>query len=140
MLTSATGALGAVFDFLLMNPPHWRLYLVFIVARLKPSRFDRSREHPPPPPLRSTATGEYEVETIREHRGTTVRDLEYLVKWLGYNAATWQPPSGKKNSLRMQAPLADAPDAMVTLWQGISFLNVVDAPRRGCCATHRPSR
>jgi len=58
--------------FVLDIPAHWRLHPVFNVARLKPSRVDRNREHPPPPPLRSTATAEYEVESIREHRGTTV--------------------------------------------------------------------
>jgi len=50
--------------FVLDIPAHWRLHPVFNVARLKPSRVDRNREHPPPPPLRSTATVEYEVETI----------------------------------------------------------------------------
>jgi len=62
--------------FVLDIPRHWRLHPVFNVARLKPSKDDRSHEHPPPPPLRSTATVEYEVETIREHRGTTVRGLQ----------------------------------------------------------------
>jgi transposase InsO family protein len=77
--------------FVLNIPTHWHLHPVFNVARLKPSRVDRNREHPPPPPLRSTATAEYEVEAIQEHRGTTVRDLEYLVKWVGYGEATWEP-------------------------------------------------
>jgi len=74
--------------FVLDIPAHWRLHPVFNVARLKPSRVDRNHEHPPPPPLHSTATVKYEVETIREHRGITVRDLEYLVKWVGYSDAT----------------------------------------------------
>jgi hypothetical protein len=85
--------------FVLDIPAHWRLHPVFNVSRLKPSRVDRSREHPSPPPLRSTsATTEYEVETILEHRGTTVRDLEYLVKWVGYTDATWEPLDNLKGS------------------------------------------
>ena len=63
---------------------------MFNISRLKPSKVDRSQEHPPPPPLHSTAAVEYEVEGIREHRGSTVRDLEYLVKMVGYTNATWE--------------------------------------------------
>jgi len=66
--------------FVLDIPVHWRLHPVFNIVCLKLSRVDRTREHLPQPPLRSTATVEYEVESIRDHRGTTVRDLEYLVK------------------------------------------------------------
>jgi len=53
--------------FVLDIPAHWRLHPVFNVTRLKLSKVDKSREHPPPPPLRSTATIEYEVESICEH-------------------------------------------------------------------------
>jgi hypothetical protein len=84
--------------FVLDIPAHWRLHPVFNVSRLKPSRVDKTREHPPPPPLRSTATVEYEVETILEHRGSTVRDLEYLVKWVGYADATWEPLANLRGS------------------------------------------
>jgi len=77
--------------FVLDIPAHWRLHPVFNVARLKLSKVDKTREHPPPPLLRSTATIEYEVESICERRGTTVRDLEYLVKWVGYADPTWEP-------------------------------------------------
>jgi len=84
--------------FLLDIPAHWRLHPVFNVSRLKPSKVDWSREHPPPPPLRSTAAVEYEVEGIQEHRGSTVRDLEYLVKWVGYTNATWEPLANLRGS------------------------------------------
>jgi Chromo (CHRromatin Organisation MOdifier) domain len=79
-------------------PEHWRLHPVFNVSRLKLSKVDRTREHPPPPPLHSTATVEYEVKSICEHRGTTVRDLEYLVKWIGYTEATWEPLENLRGS------------------------------------------
>jgi len=72
-------------------PAHWRLHPVFNVAGFKLSRVDRTREHLPPPPLRSTASVEYEVESIREHRGITVRHLEYLVKWVGYTDTMSKP-------------------------------------------------
>jgi len=75
--------------FVLDIPAHWRLHPVFNVSWLKLSRVDRSGEHPQPPPLLSTAKAvEYEVESILEHRGATVRDLEYLVKWVGYADAS----------------------------------------------------
>jgi len=77
--------------FVLDIPAHWHLHPVFNVVWLKPSRVDRSHEHPPLPPLYFTATVKYEVETIREHRGTIVRDLEYLIKWVGYSDMTWKP-------------------------------------------------
>ena len=84
--------------FILDIPAHWRSHPVFNVARLKLSRVDKTREHPPPPPLHSTATVEYEVESIREHRGTTVRDLEYLVKSVSYVDPTWEPLANLRGS------------------------------------------
>jgi len=96
--------------FLLDIPAHWRLHPVFNVSRLKPSKVDWSQEHPPPPPLRSTAAVEYEVEGIQEHRGSTVRDLEYLVKWVGYTNATWEPLAnltGSSNALLREYHVAN---------------------------------
>jgi len=88
--------------FVLNIPAHWHLHPVFNVARLKLSKVDKTHEHPPPPPLCSTANVEYEVESIYEHRGTKVRDLEYLVKWVGCSDPTWQPLAnlrGRSNEL-----------------------------------------
>jgi len=76
--------------FILDILTHWRLHPVFNVARLKLSKVNRTHDHPPSPPLCSTATVEYEVESIHKHRGTTVRDLHYLVKWVGYLDPTWE--------------------------------------------------
>jgi len=84
--------------FVLDIPAHWRLHLVFNVTCLKLSKVDKTREHPPPPPLRSTATVEYQVELICEHRGSTVRDLEYLVQWVGYADPTWEPLANLRGS------------------------------------------
>ena len=77
---------------------HWRLHPVFNVAGLKLSRVDRIHEHPPPLLLRSTTTVEYKVESICKHRGTTVRDLEYLVQWVGYVDPTWEPLTNLRGS------------------------------------------
>jgi hypothetical protein len=85
--------------FVLDIPTHWRLHPVFYVSRLKLSRVDRSRKHPASPLLRSTTTAtEDEVETILEHRGTTARELECLVKWVGYTDATGEPLDNLKGS------------------------------------------
>jgi len=35
---------------------------------------------------------------IREHRGTTVQDLEYLVKWVGYVDPMWEPLANLRGS------------------------------------------
>ena len=92
--------------FLLDIPTHWRLHPVFNVARLKPSNVDKTREHPSPPPLRSTvaAAAEYEVEGILEHQGTVACDLKNPVKWVGYQDPTWEPlenlKGGSKEILR----------------------------------------
>jgi len=50
--------------FILDIPAYWRLHPVFKVTCLKLSRVDRRREHLPPPWICSTATVEYEVESI----------------------------------------------------------------------------
>jgi len=84
--------------FVLDIPAQWRLHQVFNIVRFKLSKVDKTREHPPPPPLCSTATVKYEVESICEHRGTTVRDLEYEVKWVGYADPMWEPQTNLRGS------------------------------------------
>ena len=113
--------------FVLDIPAHWHLHPVFNVARLKQSRVDRSREHPPPPPVRSTAMVEYEVETIQQHRGTTVRDLEYLVKW---------EVSGKKFCVRTLHTHRKHLDAQGAIRQG--NLRPDNAGQRTCCTERDP--
>ena len=84
--------------FVLNISAQWHLHPVFNITRLKLSKVDKTREHPPPSPLCSTVTVEYEVESICEHRGTTVRDLEYLVKWVSYADPTWEPLANLRGS------------------------------------------
>ena len=57
-----------------------------------PPAFNIQKVPPPPPPELVDDELEYEVESIldsRLHR----RQLQYLVKWVGYQEATWQPES-----------------------------------------------
>ena len=75
-------------------PRAWQVHNTFNVSRFKHCRIDESRTQQPPPPLRSTATGQHwEVEAIRSHKGSTLRDLQYEVKWTGYpeDENTWEP-------------------------------------------------
>jgi len=102
--------------FVLYIPAHWRLHPVFNVARLKLSRVGRSREHPPPPPLCSTVTVEYKVETIQERQGTTVRDLEYFVKWVDYSDATWEPLANLRGSSNELLREYHAANGLRTYW------------------------
>jgi len=75
-------------------PRTWQVHNTLNVARFKHCRIDETRPQQPPPPLRSTAHGQqWEVEAIRAHRGSAVRDLQYEVKWTGYPETenTWEP-------------------------------------------------
>jgi hypothetical protein len=69
----------------------WRLHNVFNVDRFKLDTADPSRPTPPPPPLRSTIHhgDEWEVAAILNQNRTTMRDLEYHLKWVGYEP-TWE--------------------------------------------------
>lgn len=73
-------------------PTHWRIHDVFNVDRFRLDTSDKSRPQQAPPPLRTSArTGsEWEIEELRNHRGTTAKNLEYEVKWLGYKETTWE--------------------------------------------------
>jgi hypothetical protein len=87
-------------------PVSSRAHPVFNISRLRPyqspTQFPR-RPVPRPPPAIETSDGtEYEVEAIvakRVRRGKR----EYLVKWLGYDAAenTWEPEDHLTNSSQL---------------------------------------
>ena len=77
-------------------PRTWnKIHPVFNVVMLKPAiepAFDSQHLPSPPPPVLVDNEEEYEVEEIRDarlHRGK----LQFLVKWVGYPEATWQPES-----------------------------------------------
>ncbi|KAL5512939.1 hypothetical protein ACEPAH_3337 [Sanghuangporus vaninii] len=77
-------------------PRTWRqVHPVFNEVLLKPAvepSFESQQKPPPPPPVLVDDEEEYEVKEIldsRLHRGK----LQFLIKWVGYDEATWQPES-----------------------------------------------
>jgi hypothetical protein len=85
-------------------PPTMRIHDVFHVDHFKPfvpSPESLGRqEAPPPDPEIINGEVEYEVEAILDHR-IRRRKPEFLVKWLGYDAAkdsTWVPLKDMTNS------------------------------------------
>ena len=81
-------------------PSHWRVHDVFNVDRFRLDTSDPGRMQQPPPPLRSTAKkgNEWELQEILQHRGKTMHDLEYEVKWVGYDKTSWEPVDMLKGS------------------------------------------
>jgi Chromo (CHRromatin Organisation MOdifier) domain len=69
-----------------------RIHPVFSVALLDPVATDPlpGQHNPPPPPVIVDNAVEYEIEEILDSK-TTRNTLKYLVKWVGYNAPTWEP-------------------------------------------------
>ncbi|KAL5526824.1 hypothetical protein ACEPAF_8550 [Sanghuangporus sanghuang] len=74
-------------------PKIWKhVHPIFNKVLLKPAvqlSFESQMRPPPPPPIIVDEHEEYEVEEIldsRLHRGK----LQFLVKWVGYEEATWQ--------------------------------------------------
>ncbi|KAL5513317.1 hypothetical protein ACEPAH_3716 [Sanghuangporus vaninii] len=72
-----------------------QVHPVFNEVLLKPAvepSFESQQKPPPPPPVLVDDEEEYEVEEIldsRLHRGK----LQFLIKWVRYDEATWQPES-----------------------------------------------
>ena len=75
-------------------PTSWKkIHPVFNIVMLKPAQepvFESQVIPPPPPPVIVNDEEEYEVEEILDSRFHRNK-LQYLVKWVGYNEATWQP-------------------------------------------------
>ncbi|OCB88298.1 hypothetical protein A7U60_g4500 [Sanghuangporus baumii] len=69
---------------------------ILLKLAVQPS-FESQKKPPLPPPVIIDEQEEYEVEEIlnsRLHRGK----LQFLVKWVGYEEATWQPESDVKDN------------------------------------------
>jgi hypothetical protein len=82
-------------------PRTWQVHNTFNVSRFKHCHIDESRPQQPPPPMRSTAAGQHwEVEAIRSHKGSMLKDLQYEVKWADYSEDenTWEPLCNLKST------------------------------------------
>jgi hypothetical protein len=107
-------------------PPTMRIHDVFHVDRLKPylpspESLGR-RVAPPPDPEIVDGEIEYEVEAILDHR-TKRRKMEFLVKWLGYDAAkdsTWVPFKDMANSPDILRTYCQTHDLLHLLGEGVT--------------------
>ena len=89
-------------------PPHFRIYPVFHVSKLRPyklspSYFSRQQNDRPPPVINSNDQPTWEVEKIVNHRIITKnrkRILQYEVKWKNYPSSenTWELESNMKDN------------------------------------------
>ena len=76
---------------------------VFHISLLEPFHANTfpGRSEPTPPSVKIAGEEEFEVETILDSR-IFCRQLQYLVKWKGYDAegdsATWEPAANFKHS------------------------------------------
>lgn len=81
--------------FRLKLPATYRLHDVFSQRHLTkaiPDTWGRKEVRPPPTLVdHESQTGEFEVESILDHKTTKRGDTSYLIKWVGYPAheATW---------------------------------------------------
>ncbi|RXK38911.1 hypothetical protein M231_03860 [Tremella mesenterica] len=80
-----------------------RIHNVFHVQLLEPYQENTipNRNQPPPPPIEVDGQEEYEVEAILDSKYDKhfKEPRHYLVKWLGYNQSTWEPPSNLQNAM-----------------------------------------
>ncbi|KAH0605690.1 uncharacterized protein H6S33_004912 [Morchella sextelata] len=80
-------------------PRSMKIHLVFHVSLLSPAANDPlpGQKQLPPPPVEIEGQEEWEVEDILDSRKRRGR-FEYLVKYVGYDEASWQPLSDVEHS------------------------------------------
>jgi hypothetical protein len=86
-------------------PSSMKIHPVFNTVRLRPYKADTvpgRKASPPPPPVITGDTPEWEVESIKDSRLRRGK-LEYLVKWKGYphEESTWEPSENLENSSKV---------------------------------------
>lgn len=76
-----------------------KIHPVFHVSLLEPASEDpvEGQTMPPPPPVEIEGNEKREVEEVLDSR-LRYRRLQYLVKWLGYDTAFWQPATDLLNA------------------------------------------
>ena len=86
--------------YCLALPGNMKIYPVFHVNLLEPAaRDDPIPGHvaPEPPPVEIEGSPEWEVLEILDSRRYR-RQLQYLVRWTGYDEPTWQPHYDLENA------------------------------------------
>lgn len=73
-------------------PASMKIHPVFHVSLLDPVNKDPvpGQILPPPPPVEVEGEEEFEIEEVLDSRMSR-RKLQYLIKWRGYDAPTWEP-------------------------------------------------
>ena len=86
----------------LLLPDTVRLHPVFHVSLLEHAATDPfpGQVQPPPPAVIVDGEEEYEVERILDSR-FHYRRFQYLVKWIGYDHATWQPAADLEHAAEL---------------------------------------
>ena len=82
-------------------PFYMRSHPVFNVTALKryfKNEIDGRQTEPPPPITDADGFERFFVEKILSHRRDR-NGLKYLVKWIGYPDATWEPEKFLKNEI-----------------------------------------
>ena len=80
------------FAYELELPRNLRIHPVHYVSLLDPVAEDPlpGQEVTPPPPVKVDGNQEYQVEWVEDSRMYR-NQLQYLVRWTGYNQMTWEP-------------------------------------------------
>ena len=80
------------FAYELDLPASIRIHRVQPVSLLDPVVEDPLEGHvvPPPPPVEVEGEEEYQVSSIEDSR-VYRSQLQYLVRWTGYDSLTWEP-------------------------------------------------
>jgi len=73
-------------------PASIRIHRVQPVSLLDPVSGDplRGQDIPPPPPVEVDGEEEYQVSSVEDSR-VYRNQLQYLVRWMGYDSLTWEP-------------------------------------------------
>lgn len=74
-------------------PKSMKIHPIFHISLLYPAATDPvpGQLQKPPPPVIVDGVEEYEIEEIYNSRMHKQKGLQYLVKWVGENSATWEP-------------------------------------------------